>query len=84
MDCFLKNISEKTFSLIDKISVSVYMENEDFIKAWKIYVQRKAPCVNLCFRNQKKWDLISGHKTVSREISQRMFENCWYKNIVLQ
>jgi len=74
-----QNISEKTFSLIDKISISLYIEDENFIKAWENYVQIKAPCVKLCFRNQKKWDLNSGTKTVSREIAQRMFENCWYK-----
>lgn len=75
-----QNISEKTFSLIDKISISVYTDHMNFITAWKNYVQRKSSRVNLYFRNQKKWDLNSGNKIVSKEISQKMFENCWYKN----
>ena len=75
-----QNISEKTFSLIDKISISVYTDHMNFITAWKNYVQRKSSHVNLYFRNQKKWDLNSGNKIVSKEISQKMFENCWYKN----
>lgn len=75
-----QNISEETFSLIDKISISVYTDHMNFITAWKNYVQRKSSHVNLYFRNQKKWDLNSGNKIVSKEISQKMFENCWYKN----
>ena len=74
-----QNISDKAFSLIDKISISVYIENEDFITAWKRYIQKKAPHIELCFRNQKGWDINSGSKTVLKEISQRMFKNCWYK-----
>lgn len=74
-----QNISEKTFSLLNKISVSLYMENKDFVMAWENYVQNNASHIKLCFRNQKKWDINSGSKTVLKEISQRMFKNCWYK-----
>lgn len=74
-----KGFTEKTLGLIQKISVSVYKNDLEFIDAWKKFVNKKAPHINLAFRIQKLWDLNSGNYTVSEKAAQELFDSCWYK-----
>ncbi len=74
-----KGFSAKILELIQKISISVYKDDFDFINAWKNFISKKAPHINLAFRTQKLWDLNSGNYTVSEKEAQELFDSCWYK-----
>lgn len=74
-----KGFTEKTLESIQKISVSVYDNDDEFITAWKKFIERKHPWIKLEFRIQKQWDINSGNHTVSGEQAKKMFDDCWYK-----
>lgn len=74
-----KGFSAKTLELIQKISISVYKNDPEFIDAWKNFLDKKAPHINLAFRIQKLWDLNSGDYIVSEKEAQKLFDLCWYK-----
>lgn len=74
-----KGLTQKGLSLINKLSISVYDNNKKFISAWKKFINRNAPHINLEFRVQKPWDITTGDYCVSKEEAMSFFKNCWYK-----
>lgn len=74
-----KGLTVSTLNLIHKISVSIYIDDKQFIESWKSFVTRKAPHIHLAFRIQKQWDQNTGDYRVSDEKAKKMFNECWYK-----
>lgn len=74
-----QNLTETTLSGLNKISVSTYEYDNEFMKTWKDFVSKKNPEIKIEFRLQKKWDLNSGNITVDEEMAQNLFDECWYK-----
>ena len=71
--------TKRTLEKIQKISVSVYVDDNEFISLWEKFIDRNAPHIKLAFRIQKPWDINTGTKIISDEEAQKFFENCWYK-----
>ena len=74
-----KGLTQTSLKLINKLSISVYVDNDKFIKAWKTFITRYAPNINLEFRMQKPWDITTGNYCVSKEEANMFFKQCWYK-----
>lgn len=74
-----KGFSQKTLDLVQKISVSVYKDDVDFVELWKIFLKRRAPHIKTAFRIQKMWDINTGNISVSDDEAQKLFDSCWYK-----
>ncbi|MDY2839771.1 MAG: hypothetical protein SOT46_05295 [Treponema sp.] len=74
-----KGLSQKTLDLIQKISISVYKDDVEFVKSWKNFLKRKAPHIETAFRIQKIWDINTGDFFVSDDEAQKLFDSCWYK-----
>ena len=74
-----QGFTSKTLSSIQKISVSTYLDDKEFIEGWKNFVKRKASHIDIAFRVQKMWDMHSGDYTVSDDEAQKLFNLCWYR-----
>lgn len=74
-----KGLTQTSLRLMNKLSISVYENNNNFLEAWKSFIVKHAPHINLEFRLQKPWDITTGEYSVSQEEAMLFFKNCWYK-----
>lgn len=74
-----QNISKYAFKCIDKLSISVYFNNEELIHLWKTYISKYAPHLELEFRKDEGWDKWLGNEVVDDDKAQQMFDYCWYR-----
>lgn len=73
------NLTDKALDGINKISVSTYANDDDFMTLWKKFVYKKNSHIKIEFRYQKKWDINSGDITVDEVKAKRLYEDCWYR-----
>jgi organic radical activating enzyme len=74
-----QNIRREALKFIDKLTVSIYFDNEELTQLWQIYIDKFAPHIELCFRADKYWDKWLGSEIVDNSKAQEMFYNCWYR-----
>ena len=74
-----QNISRESYKLIDKLSISVYFDNQELIHLWKAYTSKFAPHLELSVRKDKDWDKWLGNEIVDDYKAQEMFDYCWYR-----
>ena len=74
-----QNISKSALKFINKLSISVYFDNEELIALWKIYLDKFAPTVKLSVRVDKEWDQWMGRHVADDVKAQKMFNHCWYR-----
>lgn len=72
-------LTDKALRKINKLAISAYFNNEEFIDSWKSFIKKKGPHISLSFRINKKWDPVEGDIVVSDVEAQKIFENCWYR-----
>lgn len=74
-----QNISKTVLNIIDKLTISVYFENDDLVSLWENYLNKYAPNVVLTWRTDKEWDKWTGEELVDDTMAQKMFDYCWYR-----
>ena len=74
-----QNISKETLQFIDKLTISIYFDNEQLIQLWKNYLYKFAPHIELSLRTDKDWDKWLGGEVADDNKAQVMFDHCWYR-----
>lgn len=72
-------INKEAFKYIDKLTISVYFDNQELRTLWKQYIKKVAPDTELSLRVDKEWDQWISKEIVTDEKAQEMFTNCWYR-----
>ncbi len=74
-----QNIKSEVFDNIDKLTISVYFNDNKLILLWKKLIKKYYPNLILIFRMDKQWDKWIDDKVISDDEAQILFNNCWYK-----
>lgn len=75
-----QGIPPSTLRQIDRLSVSEYGYSDALLQAWRKYVAREGPNVELIFRRHRDgWDAWDEVEPVDEASASRAYATCWYR-----